>query len=63
MRKCQNAMKKRCILLFAAAMLTVTGCVFFRKLSRRPTSDLIEVKLQEMLSYIEAKAAAQKGVE
>ena len=63
MRKCQNAMKKSYILLFAAAMLTVTGCDFFRKLAGRPTSDVIEVKRQEMVADIEAKAARQKAVE
>ena len=63
MRKCQNAMKKSYILLFAAVMLTVTGCDFFRKLAGRPTSDVIEVKRQEMMADLEAKAARQKAVE
>ena len=63
MRKYLNAMKKSYILLFAAVMLTVTGCDFFRKLAGRPTSDVIEVKRQEMVADLEAKAARQKAIE
>jgi hypothetical protein len=63
MRKYLNAMKKSYILLFAAVMMTVTGCDFFRKLAGRPTSDEIEVKRQEMIADLEAKAARQKAVE
>ena len=64
-RMCEylNAMKKSYILLFAAVMMTVTGCDFFRKLAGRPTSDVIEVKRQEMIADLEAKAARQKAVE
>ena len=63
MRKYLNAMKKSYILLAAVVMMTVTGCDFFRKLAGRPTSDEIEVKRQEMVADLEAKAARQKAVE
>lgn len=63
MRKYLNAMKKSYILLAAVVMMTVTGCDFFRKLAGRPTSDVIEVKRQEMIADLEAKAARQKAVE
>ena len=63
MRKCLNDMKKSYILLAAVVMMTVTGCDFFRKLAGRPTSDVIEVKRQEMMADLEAKAARQKAVE
>ena len=56
-------MKKSYILLFAAVVLTVTGCDFFRKLAGRPTSDVIEVKRQEMVADLEAKAAREKAVQ
>ena len=62
-RKCQNAMKKSYILLFAAVVLTVTGCDFLRKLAGRPTSDVIEVKRQEMVADLEAKAAREKAIQ
>ena len=62
-RKSQNAMKKSYILLFAAVVLTVTGCDFFRKLAGRPTSDVIEVKRQEMVADLEAKAAREKAIQ
>ena len=56
-------MKKSYILLFAAVVLTVTGCDFFRKLAGRPTSDVIEVKRQEMVADLDAKAAREKAVQ
>lgn len=56
-------MKKSYILLFAAVVLTVTGCDFFRKLAGRPTSDVIEVKRQEMVADLEAKAAREKAIQ
>ena len=56
-------MKKSYILLLAAVMLTVTGCDFFRKLAGRPTSDVIEVKRQEMVADLQAKAARQKAIQ
>lgn len=63
MCKYLNAMKKSYILLATVVMMTVTGCDFFRKLAGRPTSDVIEVKRQEMIADLEAKAARQKAVE
>lgn len=63
MRKYQNAMKKSYILLAALVMMTVTGCDFFRKLAGRPTSDVIEVKRQEMVADMEIKAAREKAVQ
>ena len=56
-------MKKSYILLAAVVMMTVTGCDFFRKLAGRPTSDEIEVKRQEMLADLEAKAARQREID
>lgn len=56
-------MKKSYILLFAAVMLTVTGCDFFRKLAGRPTSDVIEVKRQEMEADLKAKADREKAIQ
>ena len=56
-------MKKSYILLLAAVMITVTGCDFFRKLAGRPTSDVIEVKRQEMEADLQAKAAREKAVQ
>lgn len=63
MRKYQNAMKKSYILLAVVAMLTVTGCDFFRKLAGRPTSDVIELKRQEMVDDLQLKAARQKAID
>ena len=56
-------MKKSYILLIAAVSFMVTGCDFFRKLAGRPTSDVIEVKRQEMVADIEAKAAREKAIQ
>jgi hypothetical protein len=56
-------MKKSNILLLAVVILTVTGCDFFRKLAGRPTSDVIEIKRQEMVADMEAKAARQKAIQ
>ena len=62
-RKSENAMKKSYILLFAAVVMTVTGCDFFRKIAGRPTSDVIEVKRQEMVADLEAKAVREKAIQ
>ena len=56
-------MKKSYILLVLVTMMTVTGCDFFRKLAGRPTSDVIEIKRQEMVADLEFKAARQKAIE
>ena len=56
-------MKKSYILLALVVMMTITGCDFFRKLAGRPTSAEIEVKRQEMVADLEAKAARQKAIE
>ena len=56
-------MKKSYILLALVVLMTVTGCDFFRKLAGRPTSDVIEIKRQEMVADLELKAARQKAVE
>ena len=56
-------MKKSYILLAIVVMMTITGCDFFRKLAGRPTSAEIEVKRQEMVADLEAKAARQKAIE
>ena len=56
-------MKKTYILLALVVVMTVTGCDFFRKLAGRPTSDVIEVKRQEMIADMEAKAAREKAIQ
>ena len=56
-------MKKSYILLLAVVMLTVSGCDFFRKLAGRPTSEVIEVKRQEMVADMESKAAREKAIQ
>ena len=56
-------MKKSYILLFAVVMTVVTGCDFLRKLAGRPTSDVIEIKRQEMVADLEAKAAREKAIQ
>jgi hypothetical protein len=56
-------MKKTYILLAFVVMSTVTGCDFFRKLAGRPTSEEIEIKRQEMVADLKAKAAREKEVQ
>lgn len=56
-------MKKTYILLAMVVMFTVTGCDFFRKLAGRPTSEEIEIKRQEMVADLKAKAVREKEVQ
>lgn len=56
-------MKRTYILLALVVMLTVTGCDFFRKLAGRPTSEEIEIKRQEMVADLKAKAVREKEVQ
>ena len=63
MRKYQNTMKKSYILVLAVVLMTVTGCDFFRKLAGRPTSEEIEIKRQEMVADLKAKAEREKEVQ
>ena len=56
-------MKKTYILLALVVMSTVTGCDFFRKLAGRPTSEEIEIKRQEMVADLKAKAVREKEVQ
>jgi hypothetical protein len=56
-------MKKTYILLALVVVSTVTGCDFFRKLAGRPTSEEIEIKRQEMVADLKAKAVREKEVQ
>lgn len=56
-------MKKAYILLAVVVVFTVTGCDFFRKLAGRPTSEEIEIKRQEMVADLKAKAVREKEVQ
>lgn len=52
-------MRHSYILLAVAAILTVTGCDFFRKLAGRPTSEYIEARKLEILRRQEAVEQAR----
>ena len=52
--QCWVLMKKSLIILMAAAMMSLTGCDFFRSWAGRPTSEEIQAKRLEILRAQEA---------
>ena len=53
-----HIMRKYIIFLAVAAMFTLTGCDFFRKMAGRPTSEELETMRVEKLRIEEARLQA-----